>query len=117
MNQHIREIHNNPNEVPQSGEAGDDAELVMETVECEECGKELANPVMLYRHRKIHAAAEELPRFIGAEERRASRQFRAGVETVACEDCGKVLADPSSLYRHRKIHVREKPHKCPFCEK
>ena len=20
-------------------------------------------------------------------------------------------------YRHRKIHVREKPHKCPFCEK
>ena len=63
MNQHIREIHNNPNEVPQTGD------------------------------------------------------FRAGVETVACEDCGKVLADPSSLYRHRKIHVREKPHKCPFCEK
>ena len=95
MNQHIREIHNNPNEVPQTSEAGDVAE-------------ELA--------RLFASTAAELPRFIETEEWRASSQFRAR-ETVACEQCGKVLADPSSLYRHRKIHDREKSHKCPHCEK
>ena len=76
-------------------------------------GVSLTSPLCEGRHKAAQVKAEKHP--LGGIK--TGEIGPNGKPSVKCEECGKLLADPSSLYRHRKIHVREKPHKCPFCEK
>lgn len=91
---------------------------------CDLCGKVLANEKSLAKHMKTHTRTKEdwvTCKICGKEVMSSdylSRHMRThGGRSCKCKVCGKAFVAPGDLRRHMNIHTGEMPYSCPICSR